>query len=107
VNRVNLVGFRKSLTRRTAGSLELLLSDDKRFRDPATNADAYAEAWALNYFLLRTRGDAYVKYLASLAEQKPLIDVSPVERIKEFQKFFGDNLTALEDEFLKYMRGVN
>jgi hypothetical protein len=107
VNRVNLVGFRKSLARRTAGSLERLLSDDKRFRDPATNADAYAEAWALNYFLLRTRGDAYVKYLASLAQQKPLIDVSPAERIKEFQKFFGDNLDALEDEFLKYMRGVN
>jgi hypothetical protein len=107
VNRVNLVGFRKSLARRTAGSLELLLSDDKRFRDPATNADAYAEAWALNYFLLRTRSDAYVKYLASLALQKPLIDVSPAERIKEFQKFFGEDLATLEEEFLKYMRGVN
>jgi len=107
VNRVNLVGFRKSLAGRTAGSLELLLSDDKRFRDPATNADAYAEAWALNYFLLRTRSEAYVKYLASLAQQKPLIDVSSAERIKEFQKFFGDDLGGLEDEFLKYMRGVN
>jgi hypothetical protein len=107
VNRVNLVGFRKSLGRRTAGSLEMLLSDDKRFRDSATNADAYAEAWALNYFLLRTRSDAYVKYLASLAEQKPLIDVTPAERIKEFRKFFGEDLAGLEDEFLKYMRGVN
>src|SRR5262245_32575274 len=63
VNQVNLQAFRKYLGTRKAGSLELLFSDDKRFRDPATLEDAYAEAWAFNYFLLRTRKDAYVKYL--------------------------------------------
>src|SRR5437588_3433364 len=61
INRVNLINFRKYLPRRPAGSLEQLLSDDKRFRDPATSSDAYAEAWALNYYLLQTKSETYVK----------------------------------------------
>jgi hypothetical protein len=107
VNRYNLVNFRKYLARRPAGSLHLVLSDDKRFRDPATSGDAYAEAWALNYFLLHTRSAAYVKYLQLLAEQKPLVDIAPERRLKEFQQFFGNDMTALENDFLRYMRGVN
>ena len=108
MNRVNLVNFRKYLPRRPAGSLELLLSDDKRFRDPTTASDAYAEAWALNYFFLQTRrSKAYVKYLAALAEQKPLIDVEPAERIKQFKQFFGDDLLSVENDFLQHMRSVN
>ena len=75
--------------RRPAGSLELLLCDDKRFRDPATSSDAYAEAWALNYYFLQTKSETYVKYLAALADQKPLIDVEPAERIKQFKQFFA------------------
>lgn len=107
VNRVNLVGFRQYLPRRKAGSLELLLCDDKRFQDPNTAADAYSEAWALNYFLLQTKSEAYVKYLAALAEQTPLVDVEPAERLKQFKQFFGDDLQNVETDFLRYMRTVN
>ena len=107
INRVNLVNFRKFLPRRPAGSLELLLTDDKRFRDPATSADAYAEAWALTYYFLQTKSEAYLKYLAALAEQKPLIELEPAQRIKQFREFFGQDLNALENDFLRYMRTVN
>jgi uncharacterized protein DUF1570 len=107
VNRVNNFNFRKYLRTRPPGSLETLLCDDKRFRDAAMAADAYAEAWALNYFLLRTRSEAYVKYLKLLAEQTPLQNVEREERLKQFRQFFGEDLAGLEAEFLRYMRGVN
>jgi Protein of unknown function (DUF1570) len=107
VNRVNLGIFRRYLPRRPAGSLETLLTDDKRFSNSATDDDAYAEAWALSYFLLQKRAKVYVKYLAALAEQKPLVDVEPAERIRTFQQFFGEDLSGLEGEFLRYMKGVN
>jgi hypothetical protein len=106
VNRVNLVNFRKFLPRRSSSSLDKLLSDDKRFRDSALATDAYAEAWALNYFLLRTHSEAYMKYLGALAELKPLADSVPAQRLEMFKEHFGD-LNALETEFLRYMRGVN
>jgi len=107
VNRHSLINFRNYLVKRPAGSLEQLLSDDKRFRNGAASTDAYAEAWALTYFLLQKHSEAYVKYLASRAQQKPLIDVPPEERIKEFKRFFGEDLQSLENEFLRHMRSVN
>ncbi|WP_425614286.1 DUF1570 domain-containing protein [Anatilimnocola sp. NA78] len=106
VNRYNLINFRKYLKTRQPGSLALLLGDDKRFRDPASMADAYAEGWALNYFLIRTQGEQYTKYLKVLAEQTPLVMQEPAARQEQFLKFFGGNLEALESDFLKYMRSV-
>ncbi len=106
VNRVNLTNFRKYLRSRPEDGLELLLADDKRFRDPATGPDAYAESWALTYFLLQTRKEAYAKYLQAMAEQQPLIDISPQDRIARFKEHFGSDLAELDAEFLKYMRGV-
>ena len=104
VNRVNLQQFRQARQRRP--ELAKLLTDDKRFRDPKTSADAYSEAWAFTYFLLRTRREEYVKYLRSLAS-RPLMEYQePDERLQEFQKFFGSDLPALETEFLRYMQQV-
>jgi hypothetical protein len=107
VNRVNLTNFQKFIRTRPAGALETLLADDKRFRDPATQAAAYAEAWALTFFLLQTRKDDYVKYLQAMAEQTPLVEQTAEERVARFKKFFGDDLTALDAEFLRYMRSVD
>jgi hypothetical protein len=106
VNRVNLTNFRRYLRTRPADGLELLLADDKRFRDASTGADAYSESWALTYFLLQTRKDAYVKFLQEMAEQSPLVDVPRDERIARFKRHFGDDLAGLDTEFLRYMRGV-
>jgi hypothetical protein len=82
------------------------LSDDQRFRDPATATDAYAEAWALTYFLMRTRSADYHKYLRMLAEKKPLVELTAEQRIAEFQNCFGSDLAKLETEFLRYMQTV-
>jgi hypothetical protein len=106
VNRVNLANFRKFVRSRPADALETLLADDKRFRDAATAADAYAEAWALTYFLLQTRKDDYVKYLQAMAEQAPLVEFTPSDRIAEFKKHFGEDLSALDEDFVRYMRGI-
>jgi hypothetical protein len=106
VNRYNLINFHKYLRTRPPGSLATLLTDDKRFRDPATMADAYAEGWALNYFLIRTKPEAFTKYLKVLAEQKPLVDPGPEARQEQFLKHFGGDLERLESEFLKYMNNV-
>ena len=59
VNQHNLLEFHKWLRERPANSLSSLLTDDRRFRDPKTASAAYSEAWSMNYFLLRTRGEEY------------------------------------------------
>jgi Protein of unknown function (DUF1570) len=106
VNGYNLLNFKRYLRTREPGALTKLLSDDKRFRDPASMADAYAEAWALNYYLINTQGQTYSKYLKILSEQTPLVMQEPADRQEQFLKLFGKSLEELEADFLKYMQNV-
>jgi hypothetical protein len=105
VNPVRLVGFRRYLRSRPNDSLYTLIANDDRFRESASAGDAYAEAWALNYFLIRTRLESYVAYLKQIAQKKPLFYDEPDERIQEFEAAFGE-LDALNEAFLRYMRSV-
>lgn len=107
VNRVNLVNYRKAAADGKLASLQTLLSDDKQFRDPATAATAYAQAWALNYYLLKTHSDEYVRYLQAQAAQAPLVTIEPAERLKQFQDALGGDMTTIEAEFQRFMRNVN
>ena len=107
VNKTILLNFRNSLNNRPPNALEALLSDDKRFRDPKQSAAAYAEAWALNYFLLKTREDDYVAYLENMAKQMPLIELGGEKRVAHFKQAFGNDLEELDATFLKFMRRVS
>ena len=95
--------FRAYRRRRPADSLQTLISSDERFRDASAATDAYAEAWALNYFLMRQRREDYHRYLQMLAEKQPLDELGPQERYAEFVAVFGEDLTALDAEFLRYI----
>jgi hypothetical protein len=106
VNQVRLAGFRQYLQKgRPADSLQTLVSADDRLRDPKQSGDAYAEAWALNYFLLRQKPKQYLAYVTLMAEKKPLIWDEPDDRLREFKKVFGD-LSQLDAEFVKQMGKV-
>ncbi len=106
VNPLRLPTFQESLATRGESSLESLLVNDKRFRDPQQAINAYAEAWALNYFLIKQHGDAYSKYLQMLAQKKPLVWDDPVVRLKEFHAAFGPDLKKIDLEFVKQMSKV-
>lgn len=102
VNRPRLERFYRYLATRPADSLETLIRDDTRFRDPKLALDAYAEAWALTYFLIRQHPKEYVAYLAMLSEKKPLLYDDANGRIDQFRKAFGD-LKQLDVKFLRYI----
>jgi Protein of unknown function (DUF1570) len=55
VNQVNLARWQRYVVQRPQESLMTLLADDTRYRNPASASDAYAEGWALTYFLIKTR----------------------------------------------------
>ena len=89
VNRSRLAQFHQYLAGRPADSLRTLIAGDERFRDLKQASDAYAEAWALTYFLLRQRPKEYVEYLKMLSQKQPLVEDGPERRIEQFEKFFG------------------
>ncbi|MGV3485755.1 MAG: DUF1570 domain-containing protein [Planctomycetaceae bacterium] len=106
VNTVNLGRFRRYAPRRGADSLATLLADDDRFRQEASAADAYSEAWALTYFLLRTKKKEYIQYLQTLSEGKPLVTRTARERIEIFEQAIGVDLATLDRQFMAYMARV-
>ena len=106
VNMARLTQFRRYLRTRPIMSLKSLIVDDTRIRDTRTALDAYSEAWALNYYLLRHHPREYVAYLQMLSEKKPLLWDTPEDRLREFQQAFGDNLGELDDALLRYMQRV-
>jgi hypothetical protein len=105
VNYPRLTTFRENLPGWEAGALERLVADDRRFRDPRVAADAYADAWALNYYLIKYKPREYTSYLKFLAAKRPLVQDDPQQRLADFRKHFGE-LDDLERAFLKQMSRV-
>jgi hypothetical protein len=102
VNYARLTTFRENARQWREGNLGRLLEGDQRFRDAQTAPDAYADAWALNYYLIKYRPQAYKAYLEQLAAKPPLVVDEPESRLAEFRQHFGD-LRKLEREFLEQM----
>jgi hypothetical protein len=102
INQHNLMIFKRYLTVRPADSLTQLISDDSRFRQAETSAYAYAECWALTYFLLKTQTKQYIAYLKDLASQDPLGENDAKARVEQFQEHFGE-IAKVERQFMKFM----
>jgi len=118
VNYPRLQVFLNNLPNWQPGALETLVADDKRFH-PAEAMNrrqqiaesqkvvgAYADAWALNYYLIKYRPDQYKAYLKMLAAKPPMQQDDRQTRLDEFRKHFGD-IRELELDFLNKMSRVD
>ena len=103
VNRRRLATFQQGLAARPTASLASLIASDGRFRDTRTGPAAYAEAWALNHFLIRQRPEEFTAYLQMLAAKPRMIEDDPDTRLGEFKRFFGNNLRTLDADILQAM----
>jgi hypothetical protein len=102
VNRPRLARFHEYLPERPPDSLVTLIRDDTRLRDTKRGPDAYAEAWALTYFLLKQHPKQYVAYLRALSAKEPMRWDDPESRVRQFKQAFGDDLQRLDTELVRY-----
>jgi len=104
INRGRLLDFQQYLKKRPELSCKHLVESDSPFqRNPAA---AYAEAWALSFYLCETRPRLYSKYLATTAARPRFADYSRAERVKDFETVFGDQWKMLDVQFVRYMQKV-
>ena len=105
VNRGRLAGFRDyAAKRRQPGALAALITSDDAFRsDPE---GAYAEAWALAFYLCETQPRLFAEYLKKTASRPMFSSYSPAERMADFQSVFGNETKIFESKFLRYMQDV-
>ncbi|MBL8889956.1 MAG: DUF1570 domain-containing protein [Planctomycetaceae bacterium] len=107
IGKINVLRYQRAkqyLQQRPADSLVTLMQDDKRFRDGTATLDAYAEAWALNFFLLKKYAKQYQAYLQALSEKAPLINQTGPERIALFEEKLGKPLSELDREFVQFLQ---
>jgi hypothetical protein len=98
--------YRENANNDNVGTLQSMIVDDKRFKDPRTAVDAYAEAWAWTYFLMTWHTEQFVAYINELADRPMMSDGGKKGRLADFTKHFGNNFQALEDEFYRRMSRV-
>jgi hypothetical protein len=107
IGKINLLRVQRAkhyLRQRPADSLATLMRDDKRFRDGNTTLDAYAEAWALNYFLLKKYAKQYQAYLQELSKKTPLVPQTGEERLALFEEKLGKSLAEIDREFVPFLQ---
>lgn len=107
INGMRLNHFRANLGQRKPNTLENMVSSDELFQDEETKLLAYSEAWALNYFLLKKHSDEYVAYLKHMSKKEPQKFDGPEKRLAEFKQFLGEDLGALDREFIHYIRSLS
>lgn len=88
-------------TRRPPGALVQLLASDRAFKsDPE---GAYAEAWALSFFLCETQPRLYAAYLEKTAARPMFSQYTDAERMADFQEVFGREMKMIETKFLRFL----
>ena len=65
--------------------------------------DAYAEAWALSFFLLETRPRQYFELVRKTAALPAFELYRSPERLEDFKDVFGADLALLEAHFLRFI----
>jgi hypothetical protein len=103
INRYRFESFQRyAKTRRKAGALADIVSSDRIFNaDPEA---AYAEAWALTFFLSETDPRHYLDYLKKTATVPNFTQRRSPERLADFTSVFGTNLKLVEAKMLRFMQ---
>ncbi len=104
VNTVRLKRYRETLKQRgDNASVSTLIRTDDRLQNVEQAETAYAESWALTYFLIKTRRENYVSYLKTLQNKPRLKADSPEERLRDFRQAFGDDLETLDRDLARWL----
>jgi hypothetical protein len=105
VNRGRLEQFRQYVAGgRRPGAFLGIVDSDRLFQ---TNPGAaYAEAWALTFYLSETRPRQYNAYLALTAARKDFEPYSAAQRQADFTKTFAIDPRMLEADYLRFIAAV-
>jgi hypothetical protein len=105
VNQDRLKDFRQVvLPHHRPALLSNIVASDEMFN--AHPGAAYAESWAMSFFLLETEPRKYVEYLKRTASLEPFDDYSSKERLGDFTAVFGADWPMFDAKFMRFIGGL-
>lgn len=102
INRHRLAEFRR-LVRQQHGKkvIPFVVSSDRLFRE--NPSIAYAEAWALTFYLVEKHPQAFASYLRKTADQPAFRDYLASDRLRDFVDCFGSDWEMLNARMLRFV----
>ncbi len=104
VNARHHAEFVRTATGSLSIPLETLLASEDAFMDSTTVATAYAESWALVYFLHKDHKENLGVYMNSLSRLQPIQRVSPEMRMTIFSQAFGESPAEIEKKVIPVIK---
>jgi hypothetical protein len=105
VNRGRLGDFRRLVApRHRPEVLRSIVASDAPFR--ANPGSAYAEAWAMSFFLVETEPAKYVQYLRRTASRPRFTKYPAQQRLDDFVAAFGGDWSMLDARLLRFIDAV-
>lgn len=104
VNPYRLAEFARILPSLEPGFLDKLVTNDRLYSE-GNVGEAYAEGWALTYYLMRVKQTSYIRYLRAV-QARGLAPYPSEDRLADFKSAFGTTPKKMEDDFRRYMAGV-
>lgn len=102
INHNRLATYREMVApNRPVGTVVSFVASDQAFDRSALAA--YAQAWALTFFLSETRPREYADYVGRIARHPPFGGYPPAARVADFKAAFGDDLKLLDAQFVSYV----
>ena len=106
INREQLANFKDYLAKRyKKGSLASMLTSDSLFRSDTFGA--YAQAWALSFYLSETQPRVYSRLLERTADREVFSVYGAAERLADFRHVVDNDLKMFEAKFMRYIRDLN
>jgi hypothetical protein len=105
LNHQRLDSFLKSVLPRVYPEmLRELVGSDQLFQ--ASPGAAYAEAWALSFYLNETQPQKYLDYVARTARYAPFTTPTAAERLADFTALFGNDWTMLQSQWVRFFQNA-
>ncbi|HLA84982.1 MAG TPA: DUF1570 domain-containing protein [Thermoguttaceae bacterium] len=104
-NRERLRDYQLALAGKHDGRLPAELTASDRFFQ-VSPAVAYAEAWALTFYLVETQSRRFARYLALTASHPPFSEYTAKQRLGDFTSVFGGDWRQFDAQFGRFMEGV-
>ncbi|TWT85197.1 hypothetical protein Pla123a_00030 [Posidoniimonas polymericola] len=102
VNYGYLSAFRRHATeKKPPFSLREFVASDQPFK--RNTSAAYAQAWALSFYLSETRPREFAQHLQQTADRPVYSTFSAAERVSYFTEAFGSDLDVLQANFLQWV----
>jgi hypothetical protein len=105
VNRSRLAQYKQIAARRhKPETIQGLIASDRLFQQDT--AAAYAESWALTFYLAETQARAFADYLKKTAARPDFSNYSSAERTADFANAFGGDWQMLDARVARFIDGL-